>query len=367
MCSEIPPGLPAESRKIGRWLMLMAAIAGALVLFARQKAAQAVEPAELRAPTPNSPDEPLAKVFTREKAGEFLDAVALDWTRKRDCGACHTNYAYMIGRPALGGKASSAMLEIREFFEDRVTHWDDAEKSSKPRWDAEVVATACTLALNDAATTGTLHPKTRQALDRAWTLQKSDGSFNWLKCNWPPFEHDDYFGAAFAAVGVGSAPDGYAKTESAVKGIEKLRSYLTSTPAPDLHHKTFLLWASTRLDGLMTAPDRAATIQSLRALQHADGGWGLPSLGAWKRHDGSENPKDAPSDGYATGLIVYVLRQAGVPSEDAALKSGVSWLKTHQRASRRWFTRSLNQDKAHYITNAGSSFAVMALQACGAE
>ena len=104
---------------------------------------------------------------------------------------------------------------------------------------------------------------------------------------------------------------------------------------------------------------------SSASLQRPDGGWSLPSLGDWKRRDGTPNDKDAPSDGYATGLVVYVLRQAGVPAEDEALRRGVAWLKTHQRASGRWFTRSLSNDKAHYITNAGTGFAVLALSACG--
>ena len=60
------------------------------------------------------------------------------------------------------------------------------DKGSKPRWDTEVVATAAALAINDAATTGTLHPLTRRALDRMWTLQKPDGDWDWLKCDWPP-------------------------------------------------------------------------------------------------------------------------------------------------------------------------------------
>ena len=75
-------------------------------------------------------------------------------------------------------------------------------------------------------------------------------------------------------------------------------------------------------------------------------------------------PKDGPSDGYATGLVVYVLRQAGVPAQDPAIRSGVAWLEGNQRESGRWFTRSLNNDKAHYISNAGTGFAVMALAAC---
>lgn len=367
MCSEAR-GLKGWPRKTARWIALAVAATLALtaLIASRGNTARGAEPSPAP-PTPNSPDEPVASALSLEKAAGFLDAVALDWTRKRQCGTCHTNYAYMISRPALKDKAgpSEAMTEVRTFFEDRVAHWDDAEKSAKPRWDAEVVATASTLAINDALTTGALHPRTRQALDRIWTLQKPDGSWDWLKCGWPPYEHDDYYGTVFAAVGVGTAPGGYAKTEAAVKGLDRLRAYLKSTPAPDLHHKTFLLWASTRLDGLMTSSEHIEAVKALRALQRDDGGWNLPSLGDWARRDGSPNPKDAPSDGYATGLVVFILRQTGVPANDPALTRGAAWLKTHQRASGRWFTRSLNNDKAHYITNAGTGFAVLALAACG--
>ncbi len=348
MCNEAR-GLSGWPRKAARWLVLAAAVTLALLAFvaSQQATVRGVEPSPAP-PAPNSPDEPLAPALSLAKSAGFLDGVALDWTRKRQCGTCHTNYAYMIARPVLdppGGKPSEAMSEIRTFFETRVAHWDDAEKQAKPRFDAEVIATASALALNDAATTGTLHPLTRRALDRVWTVQKPDGSFDWLKCDWPPLEHDDYYGAVLAALGVGSAPDGYARTEAAARGLDRLRAYLRANPAPDLHHKAFLLWASTRLDGLMTADDRGKTVAELRALQRPDGGWCLPSLGDWSRRDGSPNDKNAASDGYATGLVVYVLRQAGVPADDPALKRGVAWLRTHQRASGRWFTRSLNTDK----------------------
>lgn len=322
---------------------------------------------EAAAPSPNSPDEPVAKTLSLKKAAQFLDAVSQNWTETRQCGTCHTNYAYLIARPSLREIDSAAIPEIRAFFEDRVENWDGPEKSDKPRWDTEVVATASALALNDAATTGKLHPSTRKALDRMWGLQKPDGSWDWLKCNWPPYEHDDYYGVAFAALGVGAAPDGYAASDSAKAGLERLRSYLKATPPPDLHHKTILLWASTKLDGLMDPTARSQTIDELRSLQRADGGWNLPSLGTWKRHGGSPNDKDAPSDGYATGLVVYVLRQAGVPARDEAIQRGVDWLKSHQRESGRWFTRSLSNDKYHYIANAGTGFAVLALKACDVE
>ncbi|MHC5543539.1 squalene--hopene cyclase, partial [Singulisphaera rosea] len=212
---------------------------------------------ETPAPSRNSPDEPVAKSLSFQKAARFLDAVSQNWTETRQCGTCHTNYAYLIARPSLREVDSAAISEIRAFFEDRIENWDGPEKSDKPRWDTEVVATASALALNDAATTGKLHPLTRKALDRMWGLQKPDGSWDWLKCNWPPYEHDDYYGVAFAALGVGAAPDGYATSDTAKAGLERLRSYLKTTPPPDLHHKTILLWASTKLDGLMDSAARS--------------------------------------------------------------------------------------------------------------
>ena len=315
MCSEAR-GISGWPRQAARWMAMITAATIALAAVAASLGHPAVGEEPPAPPSPNSADEPIAPALSLASSAAFLDGVALDWTRKRQCGTCHTNYAYMISRPALVDKAgvSPAMTEIRTFFEERVAHWDDDEKSARPRWDTEVVATASALAINDAATTGTLHPRTRQALDRIWTLQKPDGSWTWLKCNWPPLEHDDYYGAVFAALGVGSAPEGYAKSDAARDGVERLRGYLKSTPAPDLHHKIILLWASTRLDGLLTPTERDATIASLRSLQRPDGGWSLPTLGDWNRHDGTPNDKDAPSDGYATGLVVYVLRQAGVPA-----------------------------------------------------
>ena len=99
-------------------------------------------------------------------------------------------------------------------------------------------------------------------------------------------------------------------------------------------------------------------------VQREDGGWSLPSLGDWKRLDGTANDPKGPSDGYGTGLVIYILRQSGVPKDDKAIQRGVKWLKTNQRESGRWFTRSVNADRDHWITNAGTAFAVLAIKSC---
>lgn len=321
--------------------------------------------AETPAPKPTKADEPMAAKFSAGKAAEFIDGVSLEWTRERKCMTCHTNVPYMLARPLLKTGDDTAIKEIRGFLEGTVKKWE----TGKPRTDYEVLATAFALAGHDRQTTGKLQPATRAALDKAWTIQKPDGSWNWPDCDWPPLEHDQFYGVAFMAVAVGLAPEGYAETPAAKAGLEKMRAYLKKNPPTEAHHRATLLWAGALgIGGLQTDDEKKQTVAELLKKQQADGGWNLPAMGPYtKRKDGSENKMDAPSDGYATGFTLYVLRQAGVKSDDPAIQKGVKWLLENQRESGRWFTRSVKADKAHYITNAGSAFCVLALDACGVK
>jgi squalene-hopene/tetraprenyl-beta-curcumene cyclase len=317
--------------------------------------------ANVVAPAANAPDEPLAAEFSLERAKHFLDSAALNWQKQHDCMTCHTNYLFLLARPALGA-GDEAHRAVRQYAEELVTRrW----KEKGPRWDAEVVMTALVLASNDLATGGKLHPTTAEALARMWTVQHADGGFEWITCDWPPFENDHEFGATMAALAVSLAPEGYAQTPAAVAGIAKLNSYLANTPMPTLHHRLMLLWADTYRPGWLAPGERQSLLDQLLALQHDDGGWSSASLGDWPRADGS--PQDTKSsDGYATGLAIYLARRADVPADDQRLAGGVRWLKTHQRASGRWFTRSLHKDSRHFLTHAGSNMAILALSACDA-
>ncbi|MBM3980885.1 MAG: terpene cyclase/mutase family protein [Planctomycetes bacterium] len=349
--------------QFGRW---PAALVGVLLLTSGLTGS---EPPDLPKPGPAKVDEPRAKKFSLAKGAEFLDRAAIQWFKAQDCSSCHTSYPFLMARPMLGDPKAPALVWMRAYLEGRVAGWDKGKKGAglpaeEDEAVTEIVATAATLAFDDARG-GKLNPRTRQALDRMWTVQRKDGSWDWNKHNLPPQELDEYFGVVYAALGVGYAPEGYAKSEAAKDGVARLKAYLRENRAPNLHHRTWLLWASLKLDGLMTAEERDQTVQSLLKLQRKDGGWNLPSLGDWKRLDGTANDANAPSDGYATGLVVYVLRQTGMSAEKESLKRGVAWLKANQRESGRWYTRSLNADRAHYTTNAGTAFALMALKACG--
>ncbi len=311
-------------------------------------------------PEPNRPDEPIAAAFSAARAKHFLDSSAVAWQKTHKCMTCHTNYLYLMAQPSFGGD-DEAHRTVRKYAEELVEQrWE----KEGPRWDAEIVMTALVLAADDAHNSGQLHPLTRRALDRVWTVQHEDGGFEWLKCDWPPMESDDEFGAPMAALAVSIAPDSYEETPAAQQGIARLRAYLAKTPPPMLHHRAMLLWADTYRPGWLAPVDRQKVVDDLLALQHEDGSWSIASLGDWKREDGS--PQDLKSgDGYATGLVVYLARRAGVSADDPRLARGVAWLKANQRESGRWFTRSLHKDGRHFISHAGMSMAVMALSACG--
>ena len=340
-------------------------IAAALIVV-QASGIHADEPLTLKtykAPADNSKDEPVAKFFSLAKATEFLDHASLQWVDKRGCFSCHTNYAYMYARPLVSAKIQ-AHDEVRKALEELVTvRWPD----KGPRWDAEVVASAAALAFNDAHTTRKLHPTTAVALDRMWTVQQNDGGFKWLKCAWPPMENDDHYGVTLAALAVGVAPGDYAKSEAATKGLMQIRKWLRANPPQNRHHDAMVLWVSTYLEGFMTKKERQDTIAELLQEQRPDGGWNSARLGYWKRHKDETTGQDyKTSDGYATGFVIYVLRRAGVPANDPAIEKGVAWLKSNQRESGRWFARSLFKDNKHYLSHAGTAFAVMALVECNA-
>jgi squalene-hopene/tetraprenyl-beta-curcumene cyclase len=336
-------------------------LASLVIAAATSIAALAEEPLTLEnvpALESNRLDEPMRGEFSMQAAVRFLDAAALNWQKDRKCFACHTDYAFLFTRPVISWK-TPAHERIRSNLQQL------AEKPQTGRYHVtKSVMAASVLAQNDALTTGKLHPITRTALDRIWGLQREDGGFDWMKYNQPPSEIDDHYGVTMAAIGVGAAPDGYAETAAAKAGLAKIREYFAANPPANLHHRAMKLLASLHLDGIMTDAQRQQVVDDLFALQKPDGGWGVVTFGNWERSD--DKPRDMESsDGYGTGFAIYVLRQAGIPTDDPRIQKGIDWLKTHQRESGRWFTRSMWKDSKHYITHAGTAYAILALAACG--
>jgi squalene-hopene/tetraprenyl-beta-curcumene cyclase len=310
--------------------------------------------------------EPMATAFSAERAAEYLDRSALNWQKTKKCATCHTNLFYMAARPALRGIRPDSG-EVRRFYEDYPkVRWQKKRPNEAQGFWTIVVGAGLTW--NDAQMTGHLSPVAREVLDLMWTVQREDGGWKWPDCNYAPMEIDDHYGVTVAALAVGLAPDGYADTPQARAGLEKLRAYLAANPPKSLHHRAMLAWASVRVDGIRTVAQRQETLAELLALQLEDGGWSTAGfLTDWQglaRRDGE--PLDTKtSDGYGTGFVVVIARELGVPAGDPRLRRAVAWLQAHQRESGKWFTRSPVVEARNLISNVGSAYAILALQACG--
>jgi squalene-hopene/tetraprenyl-beta-curcumene cyclase len=230
---------------------------------------------------------------------------------------------------------------------------------------------------------------TKKALARLWETQRADGRWDWLEFGLEPWETTEavYHGATFAAFAAGTAPGQH--DAAATAGIERLRTYLsTNYPAQHLYNRTWALLASTRLKRVVSDAQRDALVEELVRAQRDDGGWSLEAMGPWKWSKTAppvKSPGDldasllTQSDGYATGLVVYTLKQAGVDPGHAAIRKGIQWLQTNQRAipvpdvpGRAWHAHSLNYDREHggekgepwrrlFMSDTATAFAILAL------
>ena len=63
--------------------------------------------------------------------------------------------------------------------------------------------------------------------------------------------------------------------------------------------------------------------------------------------------------------MTYVLQKAGLSTTHPAIRKGLDWLLANQRESGRWWTRSLNTDKFHFITYSGTCYPLLALAEAG--
>ena len=338
-----------------------------------------------------------------EKAAKYLDNRGKAWfefssadrgegATKTSCISCHTLFPYALARPVLrklAGKNTPTDTEKKliDQTRKRVEAWADldapafgllyafSDQKKKESRGTEAILNAVILSFDDSYQGRmTLSDATKQAFDNLWTIQiqagGDKGSWDWLDFRMEPWESKGarYYGAALAAGAVASAP-GYDKAtaDTGLDGkVELLRGYLKGKFAnQNLYNRAWALWAASKLDGVLTPEERNQVISQLLAKQLDDGGWSLPSLGAFVRSDGT--PQDTSSDAYATGVILHILQTAGVAKDDPKVAKGLSWLRTHQADTGEWQGVSVNKKRdpsthiGKFMSDAATAYAILAL------
>lgn len=167
---------------------------------------------------------------------------------------------------------------------------------------------------------------------------------------------------------VGFAPGDYRSAPEIQNGLNLLREYLVKERESQvLINRLILVWASTKVSGLLTDIQRKSIIVEALGKQQADGGYSLSSfVGGWKRKD--DTALETKSDGYATGVVVFVTEQVGLTIDQAQLKRAVAWLKANQnKGEGNWLAYSLNKERdlstdiGHFMSDAATAYAVLAL------
>jgi squalene-hopene/tetraprenyl-beta-curcumene cyclase len=343
-----------------------------------------------------------------KSAAAYLDQRETWWAKwpaaERDhatfCVSCHTVMPYVLSRPALrkalaeDGITSNERLILAnvakrvQLWKEVAPYYDDENyglhKAAQSR-ATEAVVNAFLLTSIDAQT-GRLSEDTRMALADMWALQQTDGdtkgAWLWQVFDLKPWESrgSEYYGATLAAMATGTAPEGYRARPEIQSSLKMLIEYLQlNSSAQSILNRVTLLWASTKLPGLLSTKEKQSIVDEVMAKQRPDGGWNTSSIsltwrdlnlgsffGKWKRDDGT--PQEVQSDGLATGFIIYVLEESGASRQQDQIRRGLDWLVQHQDPKEgSWTSYSLNKRRVpssnigHFMTDAATGFAVLAL------
>jgi squalene-hopene/tetraprenyl-beta-curcumene cyclase len=370
----------------------------------------------------SQPEKPSSRVSPQESVDQFgsqnrwnaraaaayLDQRETWWmswsTAARDhgtyCVACHTSLPYLMAEPslrqALGeGQISPTEQALLANVTKRVLSWDSVmpyyddeqygDKKGKESRSTEAVLNALILANRDSQD-GRLRDETKVAFRNLWSLQITEGddcgAWLWQQFSLYPWESRGaiYSGAAWAALAAGSAPEHYQDRPEVQEHLRNLRKYLVKDYSEQsLLNKTYLLWASTKLTDLLNPVQQQDIIKEILRDQQSDGGWNFSGLTwswsglrlnsmvrRWRRTDWTKQSEN--SDGLATGLLIVVLRQAGVSREDEHIRRGLRWLANNQeKQSGMWVASSLNRRRdpssnvGLFMSDSATAFAAFAL------
>jgi squalene-hopene/tetraprenyl-beta-curcumene cyclase len=332
-----------------------------LIVFCCGAAAPVLTPPPASTRALPTDEEPLRDTFLMAAADAASAHAQAQWRSSNNCVSCHTNGLYLVSGAM--EPAGQPWREARAFAIEYIDRYRTGEREPLGQYGAVegMVSTACFLALGDRVMFDDFTPQTRAALDFAFSLQSQAGHWpSWLACNWPPYESDLHFGPSLMAIAMGRAPEDYLRQPNVVEGMARLSRWLHATKPNTLHQKGMLLWAHSEGGFTMSQDTRAAWLQELLATQRSDGGWCMASLGDWSRRDGADQLDE--SEAYATAFCLWIITRCGMAPDAVEVRKAVAWLHANQRASGRWFSRSQRADTRHYLSNAATNMATMALR-----
>jgi acetyl esterase/lipase len=262
----------------------------------------------------------------------FLRNDAGNWRRDRECATCHhgtmTVWALCEARSRGYEVAEEALADTAKWTKDVLLKRIDLPRDTRPGWSmvstpAIYLATMSLAVPNQHAVSA---DELKRIVGHLLRHQETDGSWSWASApakNRPPpvFESDEVATLlAYMALGPQVPTDSKAKP-NVRDARDKAAAWLRkATPNDTTQAAALRLWVTTR--AREPAKTLQAAIVELLGKQNKDGGWG--------------QLRNAPSDAYATGQVLYVLSEAGVKNDCAQVRRAVEFLVTTQKDDGSW-------------------------------
>jgi ankyrin repeat protein len=298
------------------------------------------------------------QISVTRSVARLLD-VAPGFREQATCISCHHN-----AMPALA--AASAKRQGIEVDEVRARkNLDDIlmfYKANAPRMmlgDPAVGGEALITGYSQMALAAEGHPlDTVTATMTHWLLARQMPDGRWLGngLNRPPSEYSTISHTAIAVGGLKSYPLPGRKNETA-ESLRKARQWLLAAEPKSAEERGMRLMGLVWTDAPRTRVQ--AAIKEILDLQEASGGW-------------SQFGRTEP-DAYATGLSLYALHVAGVPTTGVTYAKGTAFLlgsqyqdgtwlvKTHAFPVQRYFESGFPFGRHQWISAAGTSWATLAI------
>ena len=315
-------------------------------------------PRQEEVPTPEKGRSEDPRIALKKSVARLFDA-APTFREKTNCISCHHN-----AMPALAAAAAKRKgIEVDNVragknLDDIYTFF----KANAPRMmtgDPAVGGEALTAGYAAMALAASGYPlDTLTATITHWILarQMPDGRWVGNGINRPPSEYSTISHTAIAAGGLKSYPIPSRQKEIS-ESLRHARQWLISAEPNSAEERAMRLMGLVWTD----APRKslAAAIKDIRDHQDPGGGWS--QFGR------------TPPDAYATGMSLYALHLAGVPTGDEAYRKGIAFLlgtqyqdgawlvKTHSFPQQRYFESGFPFGRHQWISSAGTSWATLAI------
>jgi ankyrin repeat protein len=299
-----------------------------------------------------------------ERSMHVLQKSAVDMLPKGGCIACHaqpvTHMAAMLARERGWNTGDSFLQQSLQTITSRWITGDQLMLQATEAGGSPDILLYSSVTLAAARVPASWN--TDVVVHYLLAKQRAAGNWHGIGASRAPIQDGDFSRTAMSlrTLAAYAIPARKAEIEEHIKrGAGWLAAQTPLSTEDRVMQLLGLHWANANA-GL-----RETRMRELKGLQRPDGGW-------------SQTPH-LPSDAYATGQVLYTLRELGLPPADAALQRGVAFLVTTQRDDGSWYVPSRAMKIQPYfesgfpyghdqwISSAATAWAAMGLSRAGME